>query len=104
MSSLLEQRGINPDEIRWEDLALCRGLPTSFFFETYETDKIAAKAADEMCLRCPVMKICAMQALNSGEYGLWGGIYWSAGSKDNYKNAHKTPAVWKRINEVLTHG
>lgn len=101
MSSILEQRGISPDEIKWEDLALCRGLPTSFFFETYEQDRISAKYIDEMCLRCPVMKQCAMSAKDNNESGVWGAVYWNAGRVDNYRNSHKVPDIWKRIKERL---
>jgi hypothetical protein len=102
MSSILEQRGISPEEVQWEDLALCRGLPTSFFFETYEQDKTSAKFVDEMCLRCPVMKQCAMSAKETNAFGVWGGIYWHSGTYDKYRNAHKTPKVMNRIRERLS--
>lgn len=102
MSSILEQRGISPEEVEWEDLALCRGLPTSFFFETYEQDKISAKYVDDMCLSCPVMKQCAMAAKDNNGFGVWGGIYWNSGSFDKYRNAHKTPETMARLKERLS--
>lgn len=102
MSRILEQKGISPEEVKWEDFALCQGLPTSFFFETYEQDKIAAKYVDEMCLRCPVMKKCALAAKDNNGFGVWGGVYWNAARVDDYRNAHKTVEVWEKIKVRLS--
>jgi hypothetical protein len=103
MSSILEQRGINPDDVQWEDLALCRGLPTTLFFEVYEQDKLAALYVDEMCLRCPVMKQCALSSQTNNGFGVWGGVYWNAAKVDTYRNSHKTPDTWKKIKERLAN-
>jgi hypothetical protein len=48
-------------------------------------------------MSCPVAKICYQTGVENDEYGVWGGVYLSAGSVDNGKNIHKTAEVWKKI-------
>src|SRR5690349_4019798 len=61
-SSLLDELGLDPEEFDWDDLGLCRGTVTSpdddIFFDKYESDQESARSADEMCLRCPVIRQC----------------------------------------------
>jgi hypothetical protein len=97
MSSILNDLGLDKDEFDWFDLAICRGMDTNLFFDKYETDINIAKNIDEACMSCPVAKICFQTGVNNSEYGVWGGVYLSAGSVDNSKNVHKTAEVWKRI-------
>lgn len=99
---ILDEMGLDADEVEWHDLALCNGVPIKthkddIFFDKYESDVEAAKATDQMCLHCPVMKPCFFQGL-SGESGVYGGVYWNgAGKPDKNKNAHKTDEVWQEI-------
>lgn len=97
MSSILDDLGIDPDEFEWQDLALCSQMPTSVFYEDYESSDDSARATDQACLRCPVMKQCFF-AGSDGEHGVWGGVYWNgAGVPDTNKNSHKTEEVWLEI-------
>lgn len=99
MSSILDELGLDPEDFEWEDLALCKGMPTELFYDQYESDEETAKAADEACLRCPVIANC-FKAGADGQYGQWGGIYWNgAGRPDKNKNRHKTEDVWAQIYE-----
>ena len=50
------------------------------------------------------MKQCGMFAVEKGETGVWGGVYYTGGKKDNYKNQHKDKEVWDRIEAKLRHG
>lgn len=102
MSGLLEELGIEPEEFKWQDLALCGNMPTELFFDGYETDKEMAVAADQVCLHCPVISDCFF-AGSKGESGVWGGVYWNgAGKPDKNKNSHKSPAVWEQIREKVS--
>lgn len=88
---------LDPDELEWTDLSLCRGSDTQVFFEEYERSTSLAEQVDEMCLRCPVFKQCTDFAEKKGEHGVWGAVYYTGGKIDKYKNQHKTPEVWQRI-------
>jgi hypothetical protein len=95
--NLLDQLGLDPEHLEWQQLALCSGTEINWFYDNYESDQEFAKAIDSTCLTCPVIKECGLQGLE-GEFGVWGGIYWAGNKKpDKAKNAHKTPEVWKEI-------
>jgi hypothetical protein len=97
VSSLLDDLGIDPEDFEWQDLALCANMPTELFYDKYESDSETAKATDQACLRCPVMRQCFF-AGSDGEYGTWGGVYWNgAGKPDKNRNSHKTEEVWVEI-------
>jgi hypothetical protein len=97
--SLLEELGLDPENIEWFQLALCDGMEIVWFYDSYESDQEIAKAVDDHCLHCPVIKECGLRGMN-GEYGVWGGIYWAGNGKpDKAKNNHKTPEVWATIQE-----
>src|SRR5690348_8392931 len=97
--SLLEELGLDEETLTWRHLALCNGMAPSnpdepdLFFEKYESDTEIAKAMDEVCLSCPVMKSCLLKANADKDYGLRGGIFLTNGKPDQAKNAHKTPEV-----------
>ena len=97
MSRILDELGLDPEDFEWQDLALCGNMSTSFFYDDYESDKETAIAADQTCLRCPVIKECFFTGAK-GEHGVWGGVYWNgAGTPDKNKNSHKTQEVWLEI-------
>lgn len=109
MSSLLDELGIDPESFEWNDLALCRnieieGPETDAFFDQYESDEEAAKATDQMCLHCPVIRECFF-AGSQGQQGVWGGVYWNgAGKPDKNKNSHKTEETWDEIRGLVSGG
>lgn len=96
MSNILDELGVDPEDIHWTDLAACNGIETDFFFDTYEADQTIAKNIDQMCLICPVAKQCLASGVDNSEYGVWGGIYLSLGVMDKTRNSHKTQEVWKK--------
>lgn len=89
----------DPDEIEWQDYALCAGMPINIFYEDYESDPAFAKTVDEICMACPVQRECLLAGAGNNEHGVWGGIYLSSGTPDPQRNAHKTPKIWKEIKE-----
>jgi hypothetical protein len=97
MSNILNDLGIDEDDLDWFHLAICRGMDTNLFYEKYESDANVARNIDEMCFSCPVMKMCYESGVDNNEYGVWGGVYLSSGSIDKSKNLHKTPEDWKRL-------
>jgi hypothetical protein len=97
MSSILDNFGVDKKDFEWYHLAICAGLDTNLFFDKYENDINIAKNIDEMCLSCPVINICHEYGKANNEYGVWGGIYLSAGSNDKLKNLHKDKNTWKRL-------
>jgi len=90
MSNILNDLGIDEDDLDWFHLAICRGMDTNLFYEKYESDANVARNIDEMCFSCPVMKMCYESGVDNNEYGVWGGVYLSSGSIDRSKNLHKT--------------
>ena len=60
----------------WRELAACRDMPTSVFFE--HTDK-GMEAAKKICAGCEVRRECldarlAELELNDLDFGVWGGM------------------------------
>jgi hypothetical protein len=97
MSDILNDLGIDSEDLDWWHLAVCRGMDTNLFYEKYELDVNTAKSIDEACFACPVSKLCYQSALDNNESGVWGGIYLNSGSIDKARNVHKTSEVWKKI-------
>lgn len=104
MSGLLDELGLDAEDFGWQDLGICRNLKVGsaeedIFFDRYESDEESAKAADQICLRCPVIQQCFMEG-SKGNWGLWGGIYWNgAGKPDKNRNSHKTEEVWSKLHK-----
>jgi hypothetical protein len=97
VTNLIDELGLDPQDFQWQDLALCSNMPTSFFYDQYETDKETAKAVDEACLRCPVIKQCFFAGAEN-QHGVWGGVYWNgSGKPDNNRNSHKNEKTWSEI-------
>lgn len=99
MSNILNDLGIDQENAKWYEFAVCLGMDTNLFFDRYESDINIAKNIDEACLSCPVIKICHDEGIVNDEYGVWGGVYLASGAVDKARNAHKTKEVWKRIKE-----
>lgn len=95
--NLLAELGLDPEHLQWHQLALCDGMELAWFYDLYESDVEIARAVDDACLNCPVIKECGLQGAG-GEYGVWGGIYWAGNGKpDKAKNSHKTDKDWADI-------
>ena len=95
MSDILNNLGVDEDELDWYHLSVCRGMDTNLFYDKYENDYNIAKNIDSACLSCPVIKMCYEAGLNNNEYGVWGGVYLSSGDIDKSKNLHKTKEIWE---------
>lgn len=86
---------------RWQDLASCHGMAPRFFqkddnnAENYEEDVEIAKITDQMCLSCPVIQQCLDKGQKGNEWGVWGGVFLSAGKIDKSRNSHKTKEILK---------
>lgn len=91
--------GANPDELEWQDFALCQGLPINTFYDEYESDPVFAQTVDDICLACPVRKECLMAGMQNDEHGVWGGVYLISGRTDTARNQHKTPRIWKMLRD-----
>lgn len=99
--SLLDELGLDESTLSWHQLAFCKGMELSWFYEDYEDDVEIAKSVDEICLSCPVMKDCLMDGTDNKDYGVRGGIYLNNGKPDKMRNEHKTEEVWERIKAKL---
>lgn len=93
---------MRPDVDDWVDFALCQGMPTDRFYERYESNPRLAQAMDEMCLSCPVQKICLQQGIENNEFGLWGGVFLVYGKPSTERNSHKTKEVWDQIKNAIS--
>jgi hypothetical protein len=101
--SIFKTLGIDPDELEWKMLAVCRGVDTNMFFELYDDEQVA-HMVDDMCLSCPVMSQCLKAGIDNSESGVWGGIFLSLGKPDDNKNKWKTPDIWSQIRDRITAG
>lgn len=99
MSNILNNIGVDPNDLDWFHLAACSGMDTNLFFDKYESDINIAKNIDQACLSCPVRKLCYQAGVENKEDGVWGGIYLNSGSIDKSKNLHKTPEIWKKLKQ-----
>jgi len=100
MVNILEILGVDEGDVEWHHLAACRGMPTNLyniFFDDYETDRVVAEQADNMCLACPVIKYCGGYGVATKSTGVFGGVYLNNGKADKKFNAHKTSETWKRL-------
>jgi hypothetical protein len=88
---------IDEENLHWEDLAICKNMDRSLFFEDYEEDPETAKNVDQACLACPVRKQCLQAGVDEKRWGVWGGVYLAFGVVDQDKNSHKTKQVWDKI-------
>lgn len=104
ISDLLRQLLGDKETFTWKDVGSCRGMPTEYFFETYETDPIHRLNTDEVCLTCPVMTACLLYGGENKETGLWGGVYLVNGKADEKLNDHKTEDFWDRHREKIGMG
>lgn len=102
MSNIIEQLGLDPDNVKWYQLSACIGMDINLFYDDYESDKQTALQVDEVCLHCPVIKQCYNEGISNKERGVWGGIYMDLGRVDKEHNSHKTPEVWKKLKSI--HG
>ena len=101
MFDALSDLGIDLEELQWQDLALCDGMPTNMFYDDYESDVQVAKVVDDACLSCPVMAQCLERGVENGEWGVWGGVYLVSGKRDKNRNAHKTEEIMQAILERI---
>jgi hypothetical protein len=106
MPSLFSQLGLDEQDVQWYHLAACNGMTTDpkydWFYDLYEIDKEVAKQVDQICLHCPVIKMCHSEGVKNKEKGVWGGIYMDLGRIDKQNNSHKTPEIWKQLKKL--HG
>jgi hypothetical protein len=106
MPSLFNQLGLDEQDVQWYHLAACNGITTDpkfdWFYDLYEVDKEVAKQVDQICLHCPVIKMCHSEGVKNKEKGVWGGIYMDLGRIDKQNNSHKTPEIWKQLKKL--HG
>lgn len=102
MSDVFTVLGLDADDLDWQDLAVCHGQDIRRFYDWYESSERTAKTTDQMCLSCPVRKQCLQTGIENGEWGVWGGVYLSAGRVDEGKNGHKTEDIWREIREGIS--
>lgn len=63
-------------QINWSQ-ANCRGMNTDLFFledTQLERQYFDSKMLRKICFSCPIRKECMKLALDSEEYGFWGGL------------------------------
>jgi len=102
MSSFSKHIGIDEDDIQWYHLAACRGMPINWFYDDYESDKETARQVDQVCLHCPVIKVCHDEGVANKEKGVWGGVFMNLGRPDKQHNSHKDPEILRQMKRL--HG
>lgn len=102
MSKILKHLGIDPEDIKWYNLAACNGMPINWFYDNYEADKFLAKSIDQVCISCPVATQCYKEGIKNKEIGVRGGVYLNLGRTDKLMNSHKTKDTWSTLSKI--HG
>lgn len=97
-----DEWGVDPDTLRWQDMAVCRGVDTNMFYDDYESDPATARNTDSICGSCPVKKQCLTAGIEGMEWGTWGGVFLVNGKMDPNKNSHKTKEDWDEIRKMLS--
>ncbi|WP_328799825.1 WhiB family transcriptional regulator [Rhodococcus sp. WAY2] len=83
----------------WQLQAQCRGANAALFFhpdnERGRERSARAKAAKQVCARCPVQVRCRTHAIEAGEhYGTWGGM-----SEDDRKGYRRRSAIMRESHD-----
>lgn len=86
----------------WKDNGLCLDYDTNLFFDKYEEDELLRPAIDELCSRCPVVKMCFAVGVSQKEWGIWGGVYLEGGQLSKEFSKHKTKNDWANTWQYLT--
>lgn len=102
MSDIISDMGLSKNELKWHQLAACINMETNWFYDIYESDMHTAKQVDEVCMHCPVNKICYQEGRRNKEYGVWGGVFLHLGQIDRAANSHKEEEVWRKLEKI--HG
>ena len=102
MPNSFSNLGVDELDIKWYHLAACKEMPINWFYDEYENDKELAKQIDQVCLHCPVIKMCHQQGVKNKEKGVWGGIYMNLGRVDKQNNTHKSIEIWRKLKKI--HG
>ena len=83
----------------WKDQSKCLNYDTNLFFDTYEEDETLRPVVDKICLECPVLNTCFAVGISNKEWGVWGGVYLTAGSNDKLKNLHMLKTCTDNLNK-----
>lgn len=102
MSDIINELGLDEDNVKWYQFAACNNMETNWFYDTYETDVHIAKQADNVCVHCPVARQCLKEGISNREFGVWGGVYLNLGRVEKASNSHKTDEVWDSLRKI--HG
>lgn len=100
---ILEALGIDPETLKWQDLASCGRAPdlAENFFDNYEKSTAIAIQVDEICLTCPVVKECYDYGQYNEQTGVWGGFWLDKGEISSNRNKHKTPEIVSKLSERI---
>ena len=108
--SILDELGVDPEDLRWESLAACNRMDPNLFFDdtdlrnpeslTY-SDTVTAEIVDQVCLSCPVSADCLQIGRSEKRWGVWGGVYLTDGEIDAKMNKHKTEADWQNWRDTV---
>lgn len=77
--SMLDLLGVDKTSATWWDLARCRGMNPSLFFDQAEENPIIYDNIKHVCDSCPVKQSCEEFAVKNREYGIWSGKYYVKG-------------------------
>lgn len=86
-----------PVNTNWREYGACTQEDPDLFFPIGETGPalLQIEEAKAVCRSCPVMEVCALWALESGEkHGVWGGL-----SEDDRRRI-KRRAASKRLSKA----
>lgn len=94
MTNILDQLGLDEEDINWQDFAACAGvddIPPEYFDKYYQDNPAIRPVVDSICLGCPVIQECFAQAARNKESYVWAGVFFDNGTPVPEMNSHKTP-------------
>ena len=87
--------------MRWQDKASCSDKDTNTYFEIYEENPGVRHTVDNICIGCPVRRICFSEGVQLESWGVWGGMYLEDGKPSVEFNDHKSDEDWYRVWQSL---
>jgi len=107
MADVSRLPGPNADFWDWQLRGSCRGTDSDLFFhpegERGQARTSREEAAKEVCLHCPVCKLCQEHALRVHEpYGVWGGM--TEEEREEYYAREKAAARAAKLAALAKNG
>ena len=101
MNDILNELGVDEDDLNWQDLAYCKTIDPKYFDRYYQDSPHLRPVVDDMCMSCPVLKECGIAAVTNRESYVWAATFFDNGVPVPEMNDHKTEDFKRRLRERI---